>query len=46
MIVNTGRLSDAELIELRKAVTEFKARVLEILMASRGCPFTHSEVVI
>lgn len=36
IIMNAGRLSDAELMELRKAITEFEARVLEILMMSRG----------
>ncbi|MEM0347419.1 MAG: PadR family transcriptional regulator [Zestosphaera sp.] len=36
IILNAGRLNDAELLELRKAITEFEARVLEILVTSRG----------
>jgi DNA-binding PadR family transcriptional regulator len=36
IVVSAGRLSDAELMELRKAITEFEARVLEILTSSKG----------
>ena len=36
IVVSAGRLSDAELMELRKAITEFEARVLEILASSKG----------
>lgn len=38
IVVNAGRLSDAELMELRKAITEFEARVLEILATPGGGP--------
>jgi DNA-binding PadR family transcriptional regulator len=36
IVVSAGRLSEAELMELRKAITEFEARVLEILTSSKG----------
>jgi len=36
IVVSAGRLSEAELMELRKAITEFEARVLEILASSKG----------
>lgn len=36
LAVNAGRLSDAELMELRKAIADFEARVLEVLTSSKA----------
>jgi len=34
--INAWRLSDAELMELRKVIMDFESRVLEILMIPKG----------